>query len=79
LKNNKPTDAEFEVFADECVANLPDGLTRRQICLKCLLASLPRRHSRIQEVAKLLYQLDSHQQSQAEFRFQTSTLNPTQP
>ena len=64
----KPTHEEFAVFADHAVATLPDSLSQRKACLRCLLAGLPKGHPRAAEVARLLTHLEAHDQAQLEFR-----------
>jgi hypothetical protein len=72
--SNKPTNEEYSAFADDCVANLSDSISKRKTCLKCLLASLPKNHPRIYEIAKIYAHLTAHEQSQREFCF-TATQN----
>lgn len=68
---NKPTTEDFSVFADVCISQLPDSIAQRKTCLECLLASLPKRHPRIHEVATIYAHLAAHERAQQEFKFGT--------
>lgn len=65
----KPTKENFTVFADQCVATLPDSLSKRKACLECLLVSLPNGHPRKHEIAVIYAHLTAHERSQQEFSF----------
>ncbi len=66
---SNPGEKDFTIFANHCVAKLPDSLEQRKIFLNCLLAGLPKKHSSRIGVAELLHHLLAHEQAQKEFCF----------
>lgn len=64
---NKPTNEHYTVFAEICVANLPESRKQARISLVCLLQSLPKNHPKRDDVSKLLHHIEQFDRAQLEF------------